>query len=528
MFKRLMRSERLQKRTIWILLLFLIPPFLFFFSGGDGAGGPEGAAGIVFGRTIPSQRYQEMYRLVRQNVERQLNGPVPESFEPYVRDQAWDRITLSEEARRRITISDEALARHIQTVPTFQQNGRFSRDLYFRYVRALGYSPQTFEEHLRDDLRIQQLVDGVNAEVAIGEPELKDAFAKEQAKLRAAIVLVREQDLRDHIRRTLTEEDVRQAYARFADRIRIPAMRNADMIALRFDEALRQQPEPTEEALRAYYDAHPEELKDAQGAATPFEQATESLRERVRAEGARRRLTEVALDFEDSRDQGVRLEEAAQASGLPIQSVGPIELWRVPGDLPPAVAEPVFDAPIGRLTTVVKTPEGVYLLRPVLESPSVLPALDEVRSRIEQMLLDERTREAAQARAGQLREEAAALRQGGATVDQIAQTLGVTPARPDPFTKTASLPELGLEAGQFDAFFDASPGQVSDVAPTATGSAFACVEERIPPTDEEFAAGRDAFKTTYEDRRRQERLTEWMSDLRQRAGLKSLLDAPTN
>ena len=166
MFKKVLRLIGRRTVALWIVIILALPFILFFHWGGGNAGpGPGGTAGVIFGRPIPWERYDQTYRAIRRGLESQFaDNPVPDAFEPILRQQTWDRLILQEEARRRMSVTDEELARSIQTQPTFQQAGRFDPALYLRFVRAMGVTPQLFEERLRDDMRVEKLLEQVKAE----------------------------------------------------------------------------------------------------------------------------------------------------------------------------------------------------------------------------------------------------------------------------------------------------------------------------------------------------------------------------
>lgn len=166
MFKKVLRSKGRRTVALWVVILLALPFILFFHWGAGQSGpGPGGTAGVIFGRPIPWERYDQTSRAIRRELASQLgDDAVPDAVEAVLRQQTWDRLILQEEARRRVTVTDEELARAIHSQPAFQQAGRFDSALYFRFVRALGLSPRLFEEHVRDDLRVQTLLEQVKPE----------------------------------------------------------------------------------------------------------------------------------------------------------------------------------------------------------------------------------------------------------------------------------------------------------------------------------------------------------------------------
>jgi len=166
MFKKVLRFKGQRTVALWVVILLALPFILFFHWGAGQSGpGPGGPAGVIFGRPISWERYNRTSQALRRELESQLGAnAVPDDVEAVLRQQTWDRLILQEEARRRVTVTDEELARAIHSQPAFQQAGRFDAALYFRFVRALGLSPRLFEEQVRDDLRVQKLLEQVKPE----------------------------------------------------------------------------------------------------------------------------------------------------------------------------------------------------------------------------------------------------------------------------------------------------------------------------------------------------------------------------
>jgi len=523
-----MRSERLKTHLVWILSVVIILPLVLFFSSGGGGGSTGNAAGVVFGHRIPMETYRQEYQLVRRNLESRLGGELPATIEPMAREQAWDRVILAEEARRKIKISDEELARHIHTQAAFQQDGRFVPDLYFRYVRALGYSPQMFEEFLRTDLQIQRLLDTVKQQVALSDDELKAAYRHDHSKLKAALIVLDPKSLTDQIRRTLTPEDLQRYYASHSERFAVPARRTIEYLGWPIEEARSAQPAATDAEIAAYYADHPEEFKDADGKAKPLEEIKDLVRLRVQDEKARKQLTSLSLDFEEDTDRGMRLEEIAASRKRPVRRLGPIEVDgnASPGEPSAAMIRAAFEVPVGQKTKVFNGPEGVFLLSPVEETPRRIPPFEEVRGGVEQQLMDERSQEAAMNRARQWHDELQALRQGGLSFDKASAALGITPKRPEPFDRDTLIPDVGYAPDLVTTLIDLPKDTLSGVGQAPQGAVIGLVEEVLPPDDAAYAHDREAFRTVQLQRKQDEHLQSWILALRQQAQLKSFVGEP--
>lgn len=529
MFTRILKSKTMQSRVRWILAIVMVPPFAFFFhlwAGGGGPAGPGGSAGTLFGRPVPWDTYQEEYIWLRRNAAAQF-GTIPEGLEPYVRRQAWDRLMLKAEARKRVKVSDQELADHVQEQPAFQEDGRFSRELYFQWIRGLGLSPAAFEERLRDDLRIDTLLEQIKGEGSLTDDDVKHAYIDDHQLTRASLITVDEAPLQAAVDAAITEQDLRDGYAAHPELVRRPAQRIIEYLERPLAEILQDEQPLTEDELRSYYEARDEDYRRDDGTLTPFEEARTAVEQALRGRRTQQRMTDLALDLEEDIDRGMRFVEIALVRGLRITRIGPLERGQSPGSGGPSASmiSAAFDAPLGAMTPVFNTPIGVFLLMAVEESPASVPPFEQVRDQIRARLAQERTRLAANLQAQELRAKLFGKRQEGLTADEAYRVLGLEPQRPAPCTRLGPIEGLADSGELAKTLAAAPPGQFSDVVPIATGLAFGFVEERLPVDEATFAAEQDAFRETLLETRRQERLTAWLDELRERARLKSFLDS---
>lgn len=530
MFKKVLRLKSHRTVALWIVVLLALPFLLFFHWGaGQSGSGPGGTAGVIFGRPVPWERYDQAYRAIRRTLESQFAGnPVPDAFEPILRQQTWDRLILQEEARRRVAVTDEELARDIQSQPTFQQAGRFDSALYFRFVRAMGFSPQLFEEHLRDDLRVQKLLEQAKAEARLTDEETRSAYANEHDRLRASLAVFPVDEFASEAARSLTEADLRAYYEAHPDAVRIPLQRTIEYVGLPAASILEDIPPVTEEAVQAFYEERRELFTKEDHAVTPLEEARDVIRQQLHEEAVRRRMQTAALDLQEDVEQGLRLEEISAKRALAIQTAGPIkaEAAAIPNGPTTPMLRAAFGVPLGQLTQVFETPMGVFLLRPQQEIPTAVPPFQEARGAIEPLAAEARAREKANARAEEIRTALLAARNRGLSVEEAFREAGVTPLRPLPFVRRGDIESLGEAPDVAAALFALKPGECSTVLAAPKAFVVGIVDERLPFDPDQFAKDRDAFRQTLLSTKQTEYLAQWVDALRQRARLTSFLETP--
>lgn len=529
MFKRILRSKTVQARVRWILAIVMVPPFAFFFhlwTGARATPGPGGSAGLLFGRQVPWETFEQEYASLRRSTEARF-GTLPEALIPSLRQQTWDRLILKTEARRRMKVSDEEVARYIQRQPAFQQQGRFVPDLYFRFARGSGLTPQAFEERVRDDLRIEQLLDAVKAQVTLSDEEIRTAYAKERERMRALMLLIEPSSFEPQVTQGLTEAALRDFYATHQEAVRLAPTRIIESLGMPSSNASDKTAALSKEDLTAYYDEHQEQFTQEDGSLKPLEEVRDTIEQDLKAQRTRKRLTDLALDLQDDVDNGLRFVEIALTRGLLAHRVGPLDesaASDIPNGPTSAMVRKTFEVPVGTMTRVFNSPVGVFLLMPIEELPSRVPPFEEVRETVKRLAVQERSREAAKARAGELHGSLLAKHKDGFTVEEAAFLLGIRPWRPAPFTRQGPIERLGSVPAVAEVLLTLKAGEVSEPLETPQGFVIGFVEERLPVEETQFAKDNEVFRQTLLDSRRQEHATRWLESLRANAHLKSFLE----
>src|SRR3989338_11258326 len=124
MFKRLIVSKTVRRRVSWFIAAILIFPFVLFFhaTGRAPIKGPGGSAGIIFGKHIPWEEFQEQQRWLKRQWQNRFDE-IPDSLEAMSVQFAWDRLILLAEAKRtKVSVDNVELATFIEKIPAFEEN----------------------------------------------------------------------------------------------------------------------------------------------------------------------------------------------------------------------------------------------------------------------------------------------------------------------------------------------------------------------------------------------------------------------
>ncbi|PXX95272.1 SurA N-terminal domain-containing protein [Halomonas sp. LBP4] len=332
-----------------------------------GGGGDD----IVKVNGEPITRHQlelEVQRAIR-------SGQVPPEQERALRNQMLDQLItdrlLTQYAEEGgLHLSEEQLDQLIVTLPEFQdQDGRFSSELFRNRLASAGYTPLSFREELRVDMKRQQLQQGL-------------AFSD--------FTLPAEQERLGALQRQTRS-------------FRYHALSAADL-----DDEL----EVSEEAMQRHYEANvenyqrPEQVRleyviiDRQQMADEIEIEEQALRElwRERGRDADRRVSHIMLTFngERSREEAVaeleavreRLAEGEAFADLAAEVSDDTVSAEQGGDLGvisrgffgEAFEDAAFALDEGQVSDIVETDNGLHLLKvTALERPPFEQVRDDLR-----------------------------------------------------------------------------------------------------------------------------------------------------
>jgi parvulin-like peptidyl-prolyl isomerase len=184
--------------------------------------------GRIAGRKISYQEYMQYLQNTYQNYMAENPEEQPdEQVIQQLNDQTWQqlvqRILFDQEIRRRrIRISDEQVIDKLKNEPPqfireadiFHQNGSFSQELYLNTL-ITGIAPNGqpldlswLENHIRDQLPYEILLERVRNEVTVTEQEVRDDFIKRNNKGEAKVIFFDPNKIKDV---EATEEEI-QAY----------------------------------------------------------------------------------------------------------------------------------------------------------------------------------------------------------------------------------------------------------------------------------------------------------------------------
>ena len=255
-------SFRTNMRSLALGIVIVIG-FIFAFSGTGTMflSGNSGDAAVVVGGEII--REIDVLRSISRQKQRILSEN--EGLDPSVLDDSLIRPSAVEQlisrqllvqasGDRRMTVSPREVDQYILDIESFQTDGVFDQDLYKFAILNQGYTSADFKQQVKNDMLIQQLVQGLTDTAFTTDGELAALAAVTEQQRNYYYLTVPADEIRSSI--TLTEAQVNEFYevnkATYqtepkvsvdyielsADILADPTLITEDLVAARFEEEI--------------------------------------------------------------------------------------------------------------------------------------------------------------------------------------------------------------------------------------------------------------------------------------------------
>ena len=250
--------ERFIGWALWTLIGFIVVPFAFFGIESFRTNSGDPTLAKVGGQRITQSqvgaaydsRLAQLQSLLGENFRQDQIDPV--RFREAVLATLVQEATLSQYTREQgYRASDAQLFEALQTIPSFQEDGKFSSEIYRSRLAAQGYSPERFETQLRSTLIADQVRDGVLATALVADDAVADAARLNAQKRWIAYARFPLATYRNQV--NVTEAQVRARYDEQASRFQAPERVRLAYLELS-PTALAETTSPGADVLRAIYD----------------------------------------------------------------------------------------------------------------------------------------------------------------------------------------------------------------------------------------------------------------------------------
>lgn len=241
-----------------ILALITVPFALFGIDSYLNQAGSNVAVAKVNGDKISVQEYSNAIENVRNRMQAdgKVDAAMLDSLE--LKQSVLDglitrRLVNAEIHNANFKISDEQLSQHILGMPEFQENGKFSEEIYQKTLAQNKVTATKFENDRRSELLTQQARDGLAALVSIpkGVAEQALQFAHQQREVSAAEIKTAQ--FISQIK--VTPEQVKAYYDLHKDKFVVPEQVKIEFAMLSAANYVAQM-KVSEAEIKEFYDAN--------------------------------------------------------------------------------------------------------------------------------------------------------------------------------------------------------------------------------------------------------------------------------
>lgn len=489
---------------LWLVILAMVG-LIFFNWGGynQSTGERTDVAATVGSETISYGEFQDEYR----NLESQYKEAFGEQFNADLARQlnlpmqalnrlVNQRIMLREARLIGLRVTDEEVQKQILEYPVFQRDGRFvGQDEYRQILRRIRTTPAEFESQQRQVLLLRKLDSAITASVYVSDAEVEEAYRDEVERAKIRYLELPATEVADV---EVATSELQTYLEEHAADFQVPERRVVDYLLVDTGK-LRQEVEISEDAMRAYYDAHQKDY---------------TRPEQVRARHILRRVTpdhpedQARQEIEDLRR---RIENGEDFAALARENSDDTVSARTGGTLPPfgrgqmvpEFEEAAFAAQDGELVGPIRSTHGFHLIERLGYTPGGLQPFEEVQPAIRARLLTDEANRLAESKAFEIA--------GRVTPEMSAEDFhalgaaeGLEVVTTEPFGRDDVVPGLGRNPAFNQAAFELTVGGVSPPLEVARGRAIAKLREIHEARLPELAEVEDEVRQAVAAEKRQE------------------------
>lgn len=238
-----------------IILGLIILSFVFF--GVVTPGGMQGVnyAAKVNGTEIPLNNFRQQLQRAENQYAQYFPDGIPEEQRTQLRQNILDSLIREELVRQRIyesryRVGNEALLEQIKTVPQFQLNGTFDRNVYEQQLRIAGQSPGLFENNLKNSMSISQLRSAIANSAFVTSQELALKKQLENEKRSASFAVIPASKFKAEL--NISDEDIAKEYQARKSELLSQEQVDIEYIEITAD-GLAKDVVVSEETLKDYY-----------------------------------------------------------------------------------------------------------------------------------------------------------------------------------------------------------------------------------------------------------------------------------
>ena len=419
-------------------------------------------AAKVNGVAIEIRDFSDTY----QNVIKQYRDALGPSFsekmveelhlrEKVLNDLVSRVLVLQEAARLGFDIHDEELRESIESIPSFQVNGRFDSRIYERFLRLNRMSGEDFERMQREGLMLSKLTNLIKLNGGkVSEEEVLETYLFENERINLTFLKVTPEIFKGQT--TVNEVEIKDYFQKHQEEFRVPTFLQIQYLIFRPSE-FEGRVQVSSDEIKRYYDLQKERFK------IPKKVRVREILIKVSAEDPTNKIEEKTKKAEEILEKAKKTKDfgslAKQYSESNTAPKGGDMGWIPAGTVDESFEKILFSRKAGELSGVVRGKDGFYIFKIEDAVEEKLKSFEEVKDQILQTLKKEKAIAEASRRADDAFYSlfrSRDLEGFGREKDLPIKTTGF-------FKEGDEIPEIGKNPSFYSSAFSLKVGEISPV-----------------------------------------------------------------
>jgi peptidyl-prolyl cis-trans isomerase D len=491
------------KLIMWVLLLLIVPPFLFFGIENAFVRKENRLVGVLFGKKILLEDFYKARSFTFAMTSLQQQNPA----DPRYLDQlTWQRLILLSQAQKSgITVSNTELSKAI--LKNFS-TGQFDQDMYQAFVKnTLKLSVFEFEKAYRETILIEKFQDMMTMLVQVYDQEIQDAYVYEKEKLTVRYCEIPFKKYVSEIQ--ISDADIKSYYDQNRESLEVPVQRKLQYVRLSL-KSFEDKIKITPKAIEAFYQ------KNKKFFNKPLTELSGQIESNLKMEKAYKRAQKAANKIYGKLLDKEPFEKAVQNTGYSVETTDFFTQEKAPELFKPSfpVLKSIFGSSLMQPLEPASIHENIFVIVPTEEKAPYLPALEETREQIKEILIGQKAREKAKIASEDILNKVKETLSGQAlSFSKACSAVGEKAVKLGPFMRSESWSGNGPLSSLKEAAWKAPLKSPSEVIPTENGFAFFSVVKRELPSEEDFTKDKDSLKERVLARKRQKVFYEYYAYL---------------
>lgn len=238
-----------------ILTLIAVPFALFGIDAYLKNAGSDAAVAKVAGSSVSVVEYRNAMQSLRNKMQSEGQKDLSLLDTPQARLTVLNRLIntrlFNAEAQdSKFKISNEQLSEFVITLPEFQQNGKFSQEVYDKLLTQNQMTPSKFENMMRGELVTQQVRDGIPP-LAFATKAVEDRAIKTELQQReVTIAEIKSADFISQVK--VDDAEVKAYYEKHKDKFQVPEQVKLEFVRFSANDLIMKM-QVTEEDSKRFY-----------------------------------------------------------------------------------------------------------------------------------------------------------------------------------------------------------------------------------------------------------------------------------